>query len=364
MSPPAPIDRPVSLVARLGLSITHPRWSFVIAADRKHAGRSGSDLLVLLGVVLAATQLRGLFGAMWLGSAIDMSLGVQAALRVLTGALTLDLAFLVISALVLWLLAGSRRDLGLAFDLACVAVLPLLYVELAAAVVVDAAGVEVPAVVNAIVSGIAFAWAGVLLALAVGPARAGGARRIEAVPPPAVVAPARRAGWAMFGLAVLGFALQLAWIVRNGDELRPMSHGDPAPAFALPAIEPGGKLGAPVALAASRGKVTVVEFWATWCGPCLKALPHLDALARKHPEVTILAVNLDDPAEASALWQAERYRMTLLADDGTVSSRYGVSQVPHVVVIDGAGMVRLVARGGRAKVEPMVEQILAEQIRN
>ena len=120
----------MTLVARLGLAITHPRWALALATDRKHAGRSGSDLLVLLALILLATQLSGLFGAMWLGSAIDMNLGVQAALRVLTGALTLDLAFLVIGALLLWIIGGPQRDIGRAFDLACVAVLPLLYVEL------------------------------------------------------------------------------------------------------------------------------------------------------------------------------------------------------------------------------------------
>ncbi|MDX2090262.1 MAG: TlpA disulfide reductase family protein [Kofleriaceae bacterium] len=352
----------VGFVARLGLAITQPRWALALATERKHAGRSGSDLMLLLVVILAATQLRGIFGGLWLGSAIDMNLGVQAILRVLTGALTLDLAFLVVAALLLFGLGGPRRDLGRAFDLACVTVLPLLYVELVATVVVHAAGAEAPAIASIVVAGIAYAWAGCLVALAVMPART--ATRREIVLPPAVATPAVRAGWVVLVLAVAGIALQVRWIAGHRDELRPMRKGDPAPAFALPSIEPAGKLGAPVALAASRGKVTVIEFWATWCQPCLKALPKLDALIQTHKDVTVLAVNLDDPLEASVLWEAQRYRMTLLADDGSVSSRYGVREVPHVVVLDREGMVRLVARGGRADVETVVEKILAEQIRN
>jgi thiol-disulfide isomerase/thioredoxin len=354
--------KPAGFVARLGLAITHPRWALALATDRKHAGRSGSDLLLLLVVILLATQLRGIFGGLWLGSAIDMSLGVQAILRVLTGALTLDLAFLVIGALLLWALGGPRRDLGRAFDLACVAVLPLLYVELLATVIVHAAGVEVPQVASTVVSGLAYGWAGSLIALAITPARTSTRREIAV--PAAVVTPAVRAGVAVLVLAVVGLALQVRWIGGHSDELRPMQKGDPAPAFALPSIEPAGKLGPSVALSASKGKVTIIEFWATWCQPCLKALPKLDALMRDHKDVTVLAVNLDDPLEASVIWEAQRYRMTLLKDDGSVSNRYGVSQVPHVVVIDREGMVRLVARGGRADVEAMVEKILAEQIRN
>lgn len=354
--------KPLGFVARLGLAISQPRWALALATDRKHAGRSGSDLLLLLVVILVATQLRGIFGGLWLGSAIDMNLGVQAILRVLTGALTLDLAFLVIGALLLFALGGARRDLGRAFDLACVAVLPLLYVELLATVIVHAADVEVPRLISMVVSGVAYAWAGSLIALAVTPARTSTKR--ELVVPPAVATPAVRAGWAVLALALVGLALQIRWIAGHSDELRPMQKGDPAPAFALPSIQPAGKLGPEVALAASKGKVTVVEFWATWCQPCLKALPKLDALMRDHKDVTVLAVNLDDPLEASVLWEAQRYRMTLLADDGTVSQRYGVSQVPHVVVIDREGMVRLVARGGRADVEAAVEKLLGEQIRN
>src|SRR5262249_40348206 len=112
---------------RLGLAIAHPRWALTVAVDRKHAGRSGSDLIAAIVLLLAATQLRGLATAVWLGSSVDLGLGMRAALRVLTGTLTIDLALLVLGALVVFALAGARRDLGRACDLACVAALPLLF---------------------------------------------------------------------------------------------------------------------------------------------------------------------------------------------------------------------------------------------
>jgi peroxiredoxin len=70
----------------------------------------------------------------------------------------------------------------------------------------------------------------------------------------------------------------------------------------------------------------------------------LSALAAEG-EVTVLSVNLDDPEEARALFDENGYRSTLVADDGTTSDRYGVSVIPHMVVIDRDGVVRLVARG-------------------
>ena len=65
--------------------------------------------------------------------------------------------------------------------------------------------------------------------------------------------------------------------------------GDPAPALALKKFVKG----APVS-AFEKGKVYVVEFWATWCGPCVAAIPHLTALQKEHPEVTFIGVNVGE----------------------------------------------------------------------
>jgi thiol-disulfide isomerase/thioredoxin len=142
-----------------------------------------------------------------------------------------------------------------------------------------------------------------------------------------------------------------------------MTSGDPAPAFALPVIDPRGELGSPIALSSTAGKVTVLDFWATWCKPCLQALPRFDALAKRHPDVVVLAINIDDPAQARALFDERGYRPTLLFDDGTVSLRYGVTTIPHSVVIDRAGIVRLVARGDVTGVEDLVDKLRGDEIR-
>jgi thiol-disulfide isomerase/thioredoxin len=335
--------------------MVRPRWALAAAADRRVAGRSGTDLIVLIAIVLAATQLRGLVGAIWLGGAIDGGLGLSAVTRILTDALVIDLSFLVLGALALWIGAGPRRNLGRAFDLACVAAVPLFVVDLGAIVVARALDTQLPAPVGWVATAAAWGWSGALFALAWRPARL--APPTTPPPPRAIVVPARRAGRGLIAVAVLGVGLHVAWIVQNLDLIRPVEDGMAAPAFTLPSIGPRGEPGAAFALA--KGRVTVLDFWATWCGPCLKAMPKLEALAAQHPDVDVIAINLDDAAAARALFdEAGWTRIRLLADDGAVSQRYNVSTIPHSVVIDRDGIVRHVVRGGSRSVEPAVRAAL------
>ncbi len=333
----------MSLLSRLGMAIARPRLALSIAGDRRHAGRSGSDLLVALAILVAATSLHTVVGAVWLGAAVEPLLGMRGVVHVLTGALTLAFAALVIVAAVLW--GAGRRDLGRAFDLACVAIVPLVVVDLIARVAVQAAAVAVPGAAMWAVTAAAFAWTGAVVALAVPEARRGSSPR----PEDAEVAVARRAGGAVAAVAVVGVALQIVWIARNVDSVRPLVAGAPAPALSLPAVGAHGELGPPTTLA--PGKPIVVDFWATWCKPCLAAMPELDAFAKKHPEVAVYAVNLDDPAAARALFDARGYTMNLLSDDGETSERFGVTSIPHTVVIDPSGTVRRIARGGGVDLE-------------
>ena len=343
-------------LTRLGLAIAHPRWALTLAADREHTGRSGSDLIAAIVLLLAATQLRGLAAAVWLGSAVDLGLGSRAAMRVLTGALTVDLGLLVLGALAVFALAGARRNLGRAFDLACVAALPLLFVDLGATVVVRTAGIDaVPNAVGWLLSAISYGWMGSLVALATRPARSAPAR--VPAPPAEVITPARRLGWVIAAVAVLGIAVQSVWIAGNLELVKPMKTGDEAPALALPEIGPSGTLGNHLTLADTRGKVTVLDFWATWCNPCLASMPRLEKLARSHADVAVITINLDDPAKARALFNERGYTMKLLADDGDVSQRYGVSAIPHTVIIDRSGMVREVVRGTGTDLAAIVEAV-------
>jgi len=163
------------------------------------------------------------------------------------------------------------------------------------------------------------------------------------------------AGWALLAVAALGLAFQGLWIAGHVDELRPMTSGQPAPAFALPAIGPGGKLGPKVTL--PRGKITVIDFWATWCNPCVKAMPHVDAFARAHPDVTVIAVAMDEPEDARAFFDEKHFTPTLVLDDHDTSSRFGVTMIPHTVIVDREGNVRQVASGGGLDLEAELRRL-------
>lgn len=325
-------------LARLGLALVDPRAALAHAGDRKHPGRSGQDLLGALVLLVLATQLRTIVGAVWLGAVVELGLGARGLVQVLQGTLTLDLGILVVAGAVVFFAGGPRRELGRAFDLACVAAVPLVAVQLVAQVIVRAAELPVPMAAQYAIAGIAGAWTCVVAAFAIVEMR-----RASAAEP--AVTPARRAGLALALVAVAGVAVETAWVARHVDLVRPMTAGTPAPALALPTIGENGGLGPVVSLAELRGKPVIVDFWAFWCGPCLQSMPHLDEFARRHPEVTVIAVHLDDPQKAREVFDEHHYTMRLVEDDGATSQRYGVGSIPHTVVIDRDGIVRAVSRG-------------------
>jgi thiol-disulfide isomerase/thioredoxin len=123
--------------------------------------------------------------------------------------------------------------------------------------------------------------------------------------------------------------------------------GAQAPAFTLPSLEGGSQ----VSLASMRGSVVVIDFWASWCQPCIAAFPELDAMARDlGPRgLKVLAVNIDDEAAtARAKLGGARHLFTPLHDGGAkVANQYGVGDaLPATVVVDRQGVVKLFRSGG------------------
>jgi cytochrome c biogenesis protein CcmG/thiol:disulfide interchange protein DsbE len=110
-----------------------------------------------------------------------------------------------------------------------------------------------------------------------------------------------------------------------------------------------------------RTKVTVIDFWASWCGACQQTIPALDDIwrARRRDGVMVIGVSVDE-SEAVAESAAEQMGASFpIVVDQRLASAYVVSRIPLTFVVDQSGMVRWVGRDPGA-VEQAVEVVLHE----
>ena len=136
----------------------------------------------------------------------------------------------------------------------------------------------------------------------------------------------------------------------------------PAPDFTLRTIG-----GSNLRLQEQRGQVVMVNFWATWCGPCKIEMPHLVRLYDKYRAsgFQLLGVNIDDdPRNASA--SAAKLGITfpvLLDGDKRVAKLYELSTMPTTLLIDRDGRLRHVHRGYRDGYEQTYDQQVRELLK-
>jgi thiol-disulfide isomerase/thioredoxin len=151
----------------------------------------------------------------------------------------------------------------------------------------------------------------------------------------------------------------------DGPSLLP---GDAAPALKVDRFLKGDEISQ-----FEKGRVYVVECWATWCGPCLKSIPHLTELQKKNPKITVLGVCVSDPdieaIETFVKEQGDDMGYTV-AWEGKPPGRNkqpaftktwldaaGAQGIPHAFVVDGKGIVAWM--GHPMEMDDALEKIIA-----
>jgi thiol-disulfide isomerase/thioredoxin len=149
---------------------------------------------------------------------------------------------------------------------------------------------------------------------------------------------------ALLRLAGFGCLLAAAPLAAQGGGLTPMAGTPAAPPLALPDMD--GKV---VDLASYRGRLVLVNFWATWCPPCRREFPSLSRLQKlfKPAELAVLAVNVGEDAETVFSFAGDSDVAILLDRDSAAMRRWPVKGLPTTFVVDRQGRLALRAVGGR-----------------
>ena len=147
--------------------------------------------------------------------------------------------------------------------------------------------------------------------------------------------------------------IALCFIVADALQEKVVGVGDRAPSFTIVADN-----GRQVSTKDFGGKVLVLNFWATWCPPCIEEIPSLEAMAKQlAPKgVVVLGVSVDRNAAAYERFRKQA-RITFLTardEEARISSSYGTFKYPETYVIDSQGRVRQKHIGPRNWLDPEI----------
>jgi thiol-disulfide isomerase/thioredoxin len=119
--------------------------------------------------------------------------------------------------------------------------------------------------------------------------------------------------------------------------------GLPAPPFKLPDLH-----GKEISLDQFKDRVVVLDFWATWCGPCRMTMPLMENLQKEFSSsMVLLAIDLEESKDVVGdyVMQQDIHSQVLLDEKGSVGAAYGTYSLPTQIIIDKGGIVRHVQAG-------------------
>ena len=158
---------------------------------------------------------------------------------------------------------------------------------------------------------------------------------------------------------IVGFLLLVALLAvgltRNPREVPSPLVGKPAPAFTLPKLSDPKAQFSPAEM---RGKVWMLNVWASWCVSCRDEHPILVDFARTK-QAPLVGLNYKDPRDDALKWLArfgDPYELSVMDADGRIGIDYGVYGVPETYVIDKAGVIRY------KQIGPVTADIMAKKI--
>jgi thiol-disulfide isomerase/thioredoxin len=323
------------LPGRVGQLLLSP-GAAMARVDREHGGLTDALWLVALGAITFrfARVLEALLDA-----AQSASGAFSGVARVAAAELQMAALVVLPAAVIVTVLAGARRDAARDLDLGAACYAPYFAVRGILRAYETFAGpsfwpafvTELPAAVAALVA--------LFFAVRVARARSG------AFPAPVIAQPgglATRAGLAVALILGVGLAGNIRWASKNLGALMPVRNGQAAPDFALARAD--GQPGQ-ISLSGLRGRVVVLDFWATWCPPCQKMMPTLEALNAEWKDrgVTFVGVNSDGdiaPQDLREFLTSHGVSYPVVADDGRANALFKVRALPQLFVIGKDGRVR------------------------